>query len=352
MNFMERKSFLTKYVYSDIRSDQAGSNLSWRAIFAGLVTFVAVSLLFSLIGAAIGFGVPTFNAADPFAGVTVGLVLWIVFSLIVALAAAGFVAGITANRAGFVHGFLTWALSVITVFFLAGAGVNTAFKTVGNILGLAGEAVGSTIQTAGGAVANLSQEAFDAAVNNLEVDTSQLDSSVKEVLADTDIPELQPNYIQSQLEATVEDTKSAGYEVVVNGADAGQVIDDLTSKIQARIDNITAELDEDALAEVIASNSELTKTEAQDAIANIAEEYNKATEQAAQALNDAQTRISQLANQASASLDQAADVAEDVSDEVAKYSLYIFAGLLVAGLITSFTGYAGAKAVREYDVEI
>lgn len=340
---------MKKYILEGLnfKDEKAGSNISWRSILAGVVTFVAVSILFSLIGAAIGFGVPDFTSQNPLDGVGMGLVIWVIVALVISLALAGYIAGITANRAGFIHGFLTWAVSVIVMFALMTSAVTTAFSTVGTLLGYTGQVAGDVVSGTADTIGTLSQDAFDAIAQEINVDSQDLEQTVNDVLEDTDIEQLQPDYLQNQIQATVDDISEAGYNIVVDGQDSQQEIDRVTTNIQERVEAIGQELDEDALTEAISNNTDLTEQEVQDAVDNIQEAYGQASQQAEQAMNDAEQAVADLQMQAEQALAESARIAEDVSNATSKYSLYIFLGLILALVITSFAGYAGAKTARE-----
>ena len=316
---------------------RAGYNLSWRAVLAGLITFLASSLMFSLIGTAIGLGVPTLNSSQPMEGVGTGLIIWLIVSLIISLGLAGYVAGITANRAGFVHGFLTWALSVITLFFLLTNAVIGTFNAMGNFLGMTGQVVGDAAQTVGRGTANLTEQAFNTITEEMNVDTSELDGTVEEVLKDTDIPQLQPNYLQNQIDDSVNDITETGKAIVVDKEDPKTAFDNLNQNIQARVDEIGKELDHDQLAEAVSKNSDLSDQEAEQAVQNIEEAYGNASQEAEEKLSQAQTELDKLS-------EEAPEVAEDVTNKGAKYSLYLFLGLLAALFLTSLAGHLGSKS--------
>src|SRR5699024_164841 len=54
-NYIKNRIDYNRGLYSnDIVLEKAGVNLSWKSIFAGLLTFLALSILFSLISATIG----------------------------------------------------------------------------------------------------------------------------------------------------------------------------------------------------------------------------------------------------------------------------------------------------------
>lgn len=78
-------------------ADGAGRNISWSSIFAGVVSFLSLLILFSLIGSAIGLGVTDVTSNNPFDGVGTGLIIWAILSLLISLFVAGFVSGVTSH---------------------------------------------------------------------------------------------------------------------------------------------------------------------------------------------------------------------------------------------------------------
>lgn len=115
-----------------IGTDRQGrsSNVSWGAIFAGVVTFLAVTVLLSLVTTGIGL-----TGEGAAAGI------WSIVALALALAAAGYVAGALAVRSGMLHGFLTWATSLVVALVL------TVWLSVG-VLGAVGNAFGQVTNAA------------------------------------------------------------------------------------------------------------------------------------------------------------------------------------------------------------
>ena len=99
-------------------------NVSWGAIFAGVVTFLAIVFIFSLLTAAAGL-----------TGSGVGAAVVSIIGVLIAFFGAGGVAGAMAVRGGLIHGFLTWATSILaTLLLLAVLTLGTA-GAVGGILG-------------------------------------------------------------------------------------------------------------------------------------------------------------------------------------------------------------------------
>lgn len=146
-----------------IGTDRRGrpSNISWGAIFAGVVTFLAVTVLLSLVTAGIGLG-----------GAGVGAGIWSIIALALALAAAGYVAGALAVRSGLLHGFLTWATSLVVALVLVAA-------LSASVLGAVGGALGGIASSASEVVSGAD---VDQAVEDVQenVDQEDVDQAVED----------------------------------------------------------------------------------------------------------------------------------------------------------------------------
>lgn len=127
----------------------AQGNVSWGAIFAGVVTFLGVSILLAIGAAAMGLQGSSGTATGIFS----------VIGLIIAFLAAGYVAGALGVRAGLFHGFATWATSLIAALVLAGW---VGASALGGIFGTFGNVADSVAQTAGQAANVTSDDARDA----------------------------------------------------------------------------------------------------------------------------------------------------------------------------------------------
>lgn len=116
-------------------------NVSWGAIFAGVVTFLAVVFLFSLLTAAFGLD-----------GSGAGAAVVSIIGVLLAFFAAGGVAGSMAVRGGLVHGFLTWATSILATVLLV---VVLTLGTAGAVGGILGSVVGGLGAAAGPSISKV-----------------------------------------------------------------------------------------------------------------------------------------------------------------------------------------------------
>ncbi|WP_029486584.1 MULTISPECIES: hypothetical protein [Enterococcus] len=338
--------------YLGANEREAGYNLSWGSIFAGVVTFIALFMTFSLIGSAIGFGMVEPTSNNPLDGVGTGLMIWTVVTLILSLFGAGFVSGVAARRVGLVHGFLTWATSMIVTIVMLSYVTIGAFSVVGSLLGNIASAVGSGVENVASGTADVASKAFDEITGNMgDINTDQLETDVRDVLKDTDVPELQPNYLQDQVSDATSDITDAGKKIATDPNKADEIIDDLSTKLQDRATKISDSVDEDAISNAVAKNTDLNQQEAQEATQNIVNGLQKASDEAQQQIETAQQNLEQAKQDIDQAVKDARKKADEISDATAKASIWGFVAMVLGLVLTSIGGMVGANLVKTADHE-
>jgi len=142
-------------------TDVSNGNVSWGAIFAGVVTFLGLMILLGVAAAAMGLQGASGAATGIFA----------LISLAVAFAAAGYVSGALGVRAGLFHGFATWATSLIATLVLTGW---LGASMIGGLGSIVGNTVDTVANTAGQA-ANVTRQDAEDASNAARDNVSQQD---------------------------------------------------------------------------------------------------------------------------------------------------------------------------------
>lgn len=132
-------------------------NVSWGAIFAGVVTFLAIMILLGVGAAAMGL--------QGSGGLATGI--FTLISLAVAFAAAGYVSGALGVRAGLFHGLGTWATSLIASLILAGWLGSSIIGGLGSVLGNVSGTVAETVGNATNVTREDAQDASNAAQDNV-----------------------------------------------------------------------------------------------------------------------------------------------------------------------------------------
>lgn len=338
--------------YLGANEREAGYNLSWGSIFAGVVTFIALFMTFSLIGSAIGFGMVEPTSNNPLDGVGTGLMIWTVVTLILSLFGAGFVSGVAARRVGLVHGFLTWATSMIVTIVMLSYVTIGAFSVVGSLLGNIASAVGSGVENVASGTADVASKAFDEITGNMgDINTDQLETDVRDVLKDTDVPELQPNYLQDQVSDATSDITDAGKKIATDPNKADEIIDDLSTKLKDRATKISDSVDEEAISNAVAKNTDLNQQEAQEATQNIVNGLQKASDEAQQQIETAQQNLEQAKQDIDQAVKDARKKADEISDATAKASIWGFIAMVLGLVLTSIGGIVGANLVKTADHE-
>lgn len=311
------------------------------------MTFLAVLFTLGLIATAMGFGLTDFTQSNPFEGVGVGFWLTAIIALILSFLAAGFVSGLFSIRAGFMHGLLTWAGSVLASVVLLGMALSSALGLVGNVLGAAGSAAGSAASAAASAAGNAVSGLGDALADSIgDVNTDQLEADIRKVLRDTDVPELQPDFIANQLQGARQDAMNAGRQLLVNPQNYGAILDDLSTKLQARVDTVSKAADRNAIANAVAKNTQLTPEEAQQATDNIYNGLQQASAEAQRQLENVQQYAQDAAQSVEEAVETAREAATDATNAAAKAAGWGSAGLILGAAISAFGGLWGARLIQ------
>lgn len=124
--------------------------VSWPALFAAVFLAIAVELLLSVLGVAVGLGfVSPADGTPDVSSLGIGAGVWWFVSTLIALGIGGFaaawLAGVGSRFDGLLHGLVTWAITTLVLVYL----LTTA---LGGILGGAFSVVGSALSGAGAGV--------------------------------------------------------------------------------------------------------------------------------------------------------------------------------------------------------
>lgn len=332
----------------------AGNNLSWGSIFAGAVTAAACFATLSLITAALGFGLFSPTNAHPLDGVGVGTGIWTAITLILSFLAGGYIAGYSARKSGLLHGAITWALSLLLLLTLVlntiSSVLGTAANVAGNVAGGIGNAAGSAITATNDAIGS-GFEAAGNAISDVNIDNEEVQADIEKYLSDTDIPELQPDYLNNQLEESKDEIAQAVKNVALNPDSAQSEIDRVSKDLADRAQTIADSADRDAIANAVEANSDLTQEEAEQVTDNIYNGLQEANKQAQETLDNASVKVQQLSNQAQSTVDEtvanAREGAEDASNKLSAGSVITFLGLLAALALSAWGGKLGEEKSKD-----
>lgn len=144
------------------------NQISWGAVFAGMVLALTVQFLLNLLGVAIGAAVLDPAGGDNPAASSASIAggVWYVVAGVIGAFAGGFVASRLSGRpvksTGSYHGLITWAATTLVVLYLlttsVGALVGGAFNGLSSAIGGVGGAASTALQTAAPSIANMNPQ--------------------------------------------------------------------------------------------------------------------------------------------------------------------------------------------------
>lgn len=334
---------------TDIRLPYAPA-ASWGSIIGGVVTVLAVSILLSLLGTALGFGMIDAQAQHPLDGVGTTFGIWSAVCLIVSLGAGGFVAGRLAGINGLSHGFLVWGTSLLLTVALSVMVVSGAARMTGQALGAVSSAAGSLVGGVGSAAGKGVGNVADWLGNEFDLDldtdvrSGKVSEKVEQALRKSHIKALQPDYLKDQLKGAKSDVEAAIRKLRVSDAEFGEVADNLIDKLQQRADGITSDIDRDEVVQALTSNTDMSQQEAERTVDQMLEQYQAASQEINQRLDDLRGQIEQAKQQLKQMEEKARQAADKAADVVMKSALWAFFALLIGAVIATVAGLLGARS--------
>lgn len=156
--------------------------------------------------------------------------------------------------------------------------------------------VKNALETIASGTGNVLSDSFNLIVDEVsEVDTQEVSEQTNQLLRDTAVEELQPEYINNQLKQVTAEITTAGKEIALNPDHSEQIIDETVNSLQKRIETISAATnDKEAVANAITNNTDLTQQEAEEVTDNIYDGLQTASKEAEQKLNQASVQIEQM----------------------------------------------------------
>lgn len=291
---------------------------SWGGIFAGTVIALALMVLFSTLGVAIGAGVIDPLSADGQGGG--GAVGWsgayLVLTQLLSLAAGGYVAaklaGTLSTLASALHGATVWALATLILAWAAVSGAGMA-------AGAAGSALAATARTAGSAVEavvpdDVSLPDLSGAASQLSVEDlpPELQQSLEE--AGVTVPQIRAAAQEALRSVVTEEEQQQAREILASAAtdalrspgDAPAILEEAFGNLIGGPDAVLSEEDEQQILNVLQRRLGIAPQEAEQIAAAIGTEVEGAVDTARQTLEDARQQALQAADAAADAVSTAA----------------------------------------------
>ena len=296
--------------------------VSWGAVFGGVAVAIAVQITLALLGIGVGLQSidPASEAGAGAGGLGLGAAIWSVVTILVAMAAGGWIAGrlagVPRRVAGGLHGLIVWSLGTLALLYVASS-------LVGALLGGAFSALGAVARTAGRGV---TAAAPDLSAQDMRgrVDWSAIRQEAMDVLRQTRDPRLQPGALAAEGQQALQ-----GARQDVAEAEFGAALDRLFN----RAANVASEVDKRDVANVLAARTGMSQSEAMSRVEQWESKYQEVRRAAGAEASDVGRRT--------------AEITEDVTDALGSSAIWTFVALLLAAAAATCAGAVGAPKIVE-----
>ena len=331
--------------------------ISWSSVLAGTITALALWVIMTVLGLALGFKVVEPKSNDPVGGLGKTMGGWYVVSVIVSLAGGGFMAGTLASQRGLEHGFLVWAVVTIVLMLISGHAVSLAVRgAFSAVQGLGSGAAGlaGAATTAGKNAAQAAAGTLSQLKDNLHLDLKADDIAEKfnndlvSVLRDTGEEKLQPEYLKGQFRQTRTDLRKLMRQVSLDPTQAGKLFTDFMETVKSRVKDLTGDIDKETAVTTLMNQRSISKDDAEKMVDNALKSYDQVVAQARETLDDLGDQIEEAKDHLKEMADHAREKADQMTNAAAKGAAAIAAALILAALLSMGFGLLGAKCAAHW----
>ncbi|MCT4702534.1 TIGR04086 family membrane protein [Enterobacteriaceae bacterium H20N1] len=296
--------------------------ISWSAIFAGVVVSMVVYLLLAILGTAIGTTtIDPLKEQNPLDGIGTGAAIWTGLSMLIAIAAGGFISGRLAHREGALHGVLMFGVNTLICTWFLVSLANTAMSGAANIAGAGLQTLGSGISAVAPSVTEMAKDKL--AENNINLDSLQ--NELETTLRQTGKPELQPEALQNQAQSEGNQAQNQ----VNQGGDITSFIKGLADRNEATFQAA----DREALKNIIVARTGKTDAEAEQIVNQTEKNYQAARAKYEELKKEAEQKAREAADKAAAA--------------TAKASWFTFFMLIIEVILAGAMGMLGRRSQPE-----
>lgn len=328
--------------------------VSWGSVLGGVVTVLAVSILLSVLGSSIGLYMFDPFADNPVSGIGTTVGIGTAIALIVSMVAGGFVAGKLAGVDGLIHGFLVWGTTLIVGAFFCVLLTVGAAKLTMNALGAASSVAGGVISgtgsIVGGGVSALSdhaKELFGGIDFKVDLKDGELPKDIRAVLVKSKVKELQPDYLQKQLEGVKADFGKSVKKAVASPEDADEIFKDFLAHLKKQANNLAKSIDRNDLTKALSNNTNMSKAEADKAIKQYMEIMDKATAEVDKQIRNLEQNLDKAIQEWQEVKQNALETADKAADAAARSALISFFAILIGAVLCSLAGAYGCRKTQE-----
>ncbi len=328
---------------------------SWGAIIGGVITVLAISVLLSVLGTALGLSRAEPYSEQPAQGVGSAVTVWSFISILISLACGGYVAGRLAGAAGISHGFLVWAMSLIIAIIISSIIIGGALRAAGSIIGSLASVTGgassgmvSSLSDNKGHLQGLLENTLKPMGMNAGLPADPMPKKAVNALQNSSIESLKPDYLPRQLSAARDDMQSAMNAILKSPASFDSEMHQLSVKLKQRGDGITDDIKRDDIRQALARDTSMSPDEVNQATDTVIRYQRQAIAEVKARLEDLQQNIDDAMAEMQQWKEQAREQADAAAKAIAKSAVWLFIALLIGAAVGAYCGLWGARTAHRY----
>lgn len=326
------------------------NSISWGSVIGGVMTVLAISILLSLLSTSIGLYMVKPLSKHPTSGVGTTVGIGTAIALIISMFVGGMVAGRLAGADGVIHGFLVWATTLIIAIILGSMLTINAAKMTANIFGSISSMTGhllsgmsSVVGNGASALTDKAKEMFSDIDFTAKLKDKDIPEDIRAALAKSDVKELQPEYLQDQLGEVKKDLSKSLKKIMSHPQNVSEIINSFIQSQKERVSGIAQNVDRVDLVQAISNNSDMTKEEADKAIDQYLESYDKVKKEAQEQIDNLEKSLKKAEQEWNEMKHEALIAADKATKAAATSTLISFFAILAAAVLCSVAGYCGAS---------
>ena len=222
---------------------------------------------------------------------------------------------------------------------MAGSAVGAAASATGSAV----SGLGNAACKASGATADIAQNITDRLGLNTQLAATQADTQVLDALRRSNIKELQPEFLQSQLEAAASDIAASVKDLAINPGNSDAIIDKLSGKLKSRAETVSKGVDRNEVKKALAENTRLSPEEADRAVVNFIQARDKTVQEVSDRMTQLQSNLNDAKAQYAEFKKQAKEKADEAASAAAKMALWSFFALLAGAVVSALAGLWGVN---------
>lgn len=325
------------------------NSISWGSVIGGVMTVLAISILLSLLSTSIGLYMIKPQSKHPTSGVGTTVGIGTALALVISMIAGGMVAGRLAGADGMIHGFLVWATTLIIAVLLGAMLAANAARMTANVFGSISSMTGHLLSGMGSAVGNgasaLSDKAKEMFGNidfTAKLKDEDLPEDIRKALAKSNVKELQPEFLHDQLGSIKSDLGRSVKNIVAHPQNASEIINSFVQNQKERVGRITQNIDRFDLVQAITNNTDMSQLEADKAIDQYLESFNKVKKEAQEQIDNLERSLKKAEKEWNEMKQEALEAADKATNAAASSALISFFALLAAAVLCALAGKYGA----------